>query len=240
MELISVVVPVYNRREVFLQSLTSLVSQTYPVLQIIVVDDGSSENIQSVFENVRATYEGEGRSFLFIRQENKGAPAARNRGLIEALGEYVIFWDADVIAQSDMLTSMHEALENNIDASFVYSNFLFGRKLFQGMAFSFEELKKKNYITTTSLIRKKDTIQWDESLKRFQDWDLWLTMAESGKKGEWIDKILFQVQATGGISSWLPSVAYTKLFRWLPGIRSKVADYERARQIILDKHTISD
>jgi glycosyltransferase involved in cell wall biosynthesis len=240
MELISVVVPVHNRREVFLQSLTSLVSQMYPVLQIIVVDDGSAEDVHSVFENVRVAYESERRSFVYIRQENKGAPAARNRGLVEASGEYVIFWDADVIAQSDMLTLMHGALQKNTEASFVYSNFLFGRKLFRGMLFSFDELKKKNFITTTSLIRKKDTIQWDESLKRFQDWDLWLTMAESGKKGEWIDKTLFQVQATGGISSWLPSFAYAKPFRWLPGIRSKVADYERARQIILHKHVILD
>lgn len=240
MELISVVVPVYNRREVFLHSLTSLVSQTYSVLQIIVVDDGSSEDVRSVFENVRTAYESEGRSFLYIRQENKGAPVARNRGLVEASGEFVIFWDADVIGEPKMLHTMYEALEKNKDASFAYSNFLFGKKLFRGMSFSFEELKKKNYITTTSLIRKKDSIQWDESLKRFQDWDLWLTIAESGKKGVWIDKTLFQVQATGGISSWLPSIAYAKPFRWLPGIRSKVADYELARQIILHKHVISD
>lgn len=240
MELISVVVPVYNRREVFLHSLTSLVSQTYPVLQIIVVDDGSSEDVRSVFENIRASYESEGRSFLFIRQENKGAPAARNRGLVEASGDFVMFWDADVIAVPDMLSSMHDALEENTDAAFAYSNFLFGKKLFRGMPFSFEELKNKNFITTTSLIRKKDMIQWDESLKRFQDWDLWLTMAESGKKGIWIDKTLFRVEATGSISSWLPSVAYRKPFRWLPGIRSKVADYERARQIILHKHLILD
>lgn len=236
MELISVVVPVYNRREVFLQSLTSLVSQTYSPLQIIVVDDGSSEDVRSVFENVRTTSESEARSFLYIRQENKGAPAARNRGLVEASGEYVIFWDADVIGTPEMIQVMHDALQKNTDASFAYSNFLFGKKLFRGMVFSFEELKKKNYITTTSLIRKKDMIQWDESLKRFQDWDLWLTMAESSKKGIWIDRVLFQVQTGGTISSWLPSLAYKKPFRWLPGISGKVQKYEEAKRLIFHKH----
>lgn len=236
MELISVIVPVYNRRDVFLKSLTSLVSQTYSSLQIIVVDDGSSEDIQTAFESIRPLYENKGRSFVYIRQENSGAPAARNRGFMEATGMYVIFWDADVIADPTMLQTMYDALQKNTDASFAYSNFLFGRKLFRGMPFSFKELQKKNYITTTSLVRSVDIIQWDESLKRFQDWDLWLTMAESGKIGVWIDKTLFQVETGGTISSWIPSFFYKKPFRWLPGIYSRVKKYEKAERVIFDKH----
>ncbi|HRH23220.1 MAG TPA: glycosyltransferase family A protein [Candidatus Magasanikbacteria bacterium] len=236
MELISVIVPVYNRRDVFLKSLTSLISQTYSSLQIIIVDDGSTEDIQTTFESVCALYENEQRSFLCIRQENRGAPAARNRGLREAVGTYVIFWDADVIADPHMLQTMYDTLQKNTNASFAYSNFLFGRKLFRGMSFSFEELKKKNYITTTSLIKTEDAVEWDESLKRFQDWDLWLTMAESGKSGIWIDKTLFKVEKGGTISSWLPSFAYNKPFRWLPGMYGRVKKYENAERVIFDKH----
>ncbi len=240
MELISVVIPVYNRIEIFFKSLESLVSQTYPQLQIIIVDDGSVEDVCSAFERVRATYEREGRSFVCIRQEkNNGAPAARNRGFREVEGEYVIFWDADVIARPTMLNTMYSVLHTQKDISFVYSNFLFGKKLFRGRAFSVSELYKKNFITTTSLMRVGDVVSWDESLKRFQDWDMWLTVVESGNRGEWIDQVLFQVSTGGTMSSWLPSFAYRIPFRWIPGLRTRVKKYEAAREIVLRKHSVS-
>ena len=236
MEHISVIVPVYNRGEIFEKSLQSIVQQTYHPLQIIVVDDGSTEDISIVFDRVKKKYEGAQHSFLYIRQKNSGAPAARNSGLAHATGGYVIFWDADTIGQPHMLEAMREALRKNLDASFAYSNFLLGKKLFRGIPFSFEQLKKQNFITTMSLIRRSAVIKWDETLKRFQDWDLWLTMAEQGRIGVWIDESLFQVVPGGTMSSWLPSVAYRAPFRWLPGISQKVKKYEEAKEVILNKH----
>ena len=56
--------------------------------------------------------------------------------------------------------------------------------------FDTQKLKQNNCILT-SLIRK-DAIKWDESLKRFQDWDLWLSMAEKGKTGVWVDEYLLR------------------------------------------------
>lgn len=239
MEHISVIVPVYNRAEIFGRSLQSIVEQTYRPIQIIVVDDGSTENIKDVFDRTKKKYESAHHSFLYIRQENKGASVARNSGLAHATGGYVIFWDADTIGQAHMLEHMRDALSRNTEASFAYSSFLLEKKLFRGIPFSFEELKKQNFITTMSLIRRSAVVKWDESLKRFQDWDLWLTMAEQGKKGVWIDEILFQVEGGGTISSWLPSFAYHVPFRWLPSIRDKVREYEAARKIIFNKHHVS-
>ena len=236
MEHISVIVPVYNRAEIFEKSLQSIVQQTYRPLQIIVVDDGSTEDISTVFDRVKKKYESAQHNFLYLRQENRGAPAARNAGLLHATGGYVIFWDADTIGQPRMLGAMREALRKNPDASFAYSNFLLGKKLFRGIPFSFEQLKKQNFITTMSLIRRSAVIKWDETLKRFQDWDLWLTMAEQDKTGVWIDESLFQVVPGGTISSWLPSFVYRAPFRWLPGISQKVRKYEEAKKIIFTKH----
>lgn len=238
MELISVVVPVYNRAKVFQKSLESLVAQTYRPLQIIVVDDGSIEDVKLIFEEAKEKYSHNDCTFTYLRQENAGAPSARNRGLKEVQGRYVIFWDADVIGEPTMLQEMHQALVLNPHASFTYSNFLLGRKLFHGTPFSYERLKKENYITTTSLIRRLDVIQWDESLKRFQDWDLWLTLTTQGKTGVWINKILFHAEAGGTISSWLPSIFYHIPFRWLPRIHEQVKKYEVAKQIIFTKHRL--
>lgn len=239
MEYISVVVPVYNRAQVFFRALESIAKQTYRPLQIIVVDDGSTEDIETVFGIISERHSSNECSFVYIRQENTGAPAARNRGFAEVKGEYVIFWDADIIGKANMLEVMHDILVKNSDASFAYSNFLLGRKLFRGIPFSHDALKKNNYITSTSLIRTADAVKWDESLKRFQDWDLWLTMAGQGKKGVWIDEILFQVEGGGTISSWLPSFAYRVPFRWLPSIYTKVKNYEAAREVLWYKHSIS-
>lgn len=238
MELISVVVPVYNRAGIFEETLRSIVSQTYRPLEIIVVDDGSHEDIRTIFDLFEAQHRNSRCTFQFFRQENRGAPAARNLGRAHATGEYIIFWDADTVGTGEMLEQMYRALQIHSDASFAYSNFLFGKKVIRGMDFSYEQLRKKNYIMSTSLIRTRDAVSWDESLKRFQDWDLWLTMAEEGKKGVWIDAVLFRVQAGGTMSSWLPSIAYRIPFRYIPFIRSRVLRHNESKWVVQQKHSL--
>jgi glycosyltransferase involved in cell wall biosynthesis len=179
-----------------------------------------------------------------FRQENKGAPSARNKGLEFAKGEYVIFWDADVVGRADMLQKMVDKLEVDKITSFVYCNHLLHisnniyhtTKKMCARAFDIESLKKVNYIHSTSLIRRQDAIKWDENLKRFQDWDLWLTMSEQGKKGVWLDEYLFEIISSGGMSRWLPSCAYKKPWKYLPWFRKEVRNYENAKRIIVEKH----
>ena len=98
----------------------------------------------------------------------------------------MIFWDADVIAEPDMLQKMYQTLQDHPGASFSYSNFYFGKKSMPAQTFNLQALQARNFIHSTSLIRREAVVSWDESLKRFQDWDLWLTMAEQGKTGIWI------------------------------------------------------
>lgn len=226
--LISIIIPVYNHEQALEKALGSIFEQTYKDIEVIVVDDGSEEVISpksKVISQMRV-----------IRQDHKGAAAARNRGLEEVKGEYVIFWDADVIAEPEMLEKMIRALRTNPEASFVYSNFYFGWKKMKGGSYEATKLQRNNYIHSTSLIRRKEAIQWDESLKRFQDWNYWLSMAEQGKKGIWIDEYLFRVLPGGTMSSWLPKLAYKKPWRWMPGIRGKVRRYEEAREVVMEKH----
>jgi glycosyltransferase involved in cell wall biosynthesis len=87
LELVSVVVPAYNAATFIAEALESVLSQTYTNIEIIVVDDGSTDDtnkIVSSFEKVR-----------YIKQENLGAAAARNRGISEAQGQFIAFIDAD-------------------------------------------------------------------------------------------------------------------------------------------------
>jgi len=233
--LISIIIPVYNQARELELALTSIEQQTYRNFEVIVVDDGSSPEFQISnfkFQNIR-----------IVRQPNQGAPAARNRGLEIAKGEYVIFWDADVVAEPVMLEKMKKALDENLNVSFVYCDFniqysMFNiQKIMKARQFNIAELKQNNFIHSTSLIRKADAIKWDESLKRFQDWDLWLTMTEHDKVGIYIPETLFTIIAKGQISAWLPRFAYKKPWKYLPYFNKRVKDYERAREIIIKKHS---
>ncbi|MFB6226682.1 MAG: glycosyltransferase family A protein [Candidatus Paceibacteria bacterium] len=231
MKTISVVMPVYNHHQKFKRSLDSVLNQSYPEVEIIVVDDGSSPSVASVLSDEDKN------KIKLIRQQNKGAPAARNKGLENVQGEFVIFFDSDVVAEKDMLKRMKLALDNHPEKSFSYCNYKYGFKKMPAREFSPQKLKQNNYIHTTSLIRTKDVVKWDENLDRFQDWDLWLTLLEQGKEGVWIDEYLFEILSKNdGMSEWLPSFAYHPPFSWVPGIKKKVQDYKQAKRRVEKKH----
>ena len=232
MQLISIIIPVYNHLSELKKTLQSIKQQTYGNFEVIIVDDGSAEPLEEKINKNDFNFD-----IYFFHQENMGAPAARNKGFEMSKGEFVIFWDADVIATPAMLRKMHNVLTIHPEASYVYADFFYGKKKMVSGKFDAARLKKMNYIMTTSLIRREDFVFWDESLKRFQDWDLWLTMLEKNKIGINIPEILFFIfPHKNGISSWLPSFAYKKPISFLPGIRKKVRAYEKAKQIIMKKH----
>jgi len=226
--MISIVIPVYNHQESLEKALASIEAQTYQDCEVIVVDDGSTEEVRLQTSNFRFPLH-------LVRQENKGAPAARNAGLALAKGEYVIFWDADVVGEPEMLEKMVSALAPQPEASIAYTNHYFGKKKMQAMEWNTDALMHHNYIHSTSLIRRDDALLWDESLKRFQDWDLWLSMSKVGKTGVWIDEYLFHVDTGGSMSTWLPRCAYKKPWRWVPGFAGKVRKYEEARDVVRPK-----
>ena len=233
-KLVSIIIPVYNRAEIFEKSFVSATQQNYENKEIVVINDGSTENIKNVIDIVNV--KNRNIEIKYFIQENSGAPSARNKGFVESKGDYVIFWDADIEAESDMLSKMVKVLDEKQDISFVYSSFNLGKKKMLAKKFSPIELQKNNYVHTSSLIRKEDFPMFDEKLKRFQDWDLWLTMVENGKKGKWIDESLFTIISTGIISGWLPSFAYKKPWKYLPWWSEKIEKYENAKKIILEKH----
>src|SRR2546425_8625651 len=87
-ELVSCIVPVFNGEHYLREALESILQQTYRPLEIIVIDDGSTDNSAVVV----ASY---GEQIIYLRQVNSGPAAARNRGLQEARGEFIAFLDQD-------------------------------------------------------------------------------------------------------------------------------------------------
>lgn len=233
-ELISIIIPVYNRKEIFKKALISVLKQTYKNIEVIVVDDGSKKELQN--EDCKLQ---NGREVILFSQNNKGASVARNKGFELSGGEYVIFWDADIIGNPCMIEKMYKSLQNNPNASYVYCNHYLGNKKIKSHEFDELLLQKNNYISTMCLIRRTDFIGFDENLKRFQDWDLWLSMLEQNKKGVWLDEFLFKAYPCGTMSKWLPSFAYKKPWCYLPWISSLVRKYNEAKKIIVEKHSLN-
>lgn len=231
---ISIIIPTYQHAHSLPFCLASVFAQTYSPIEVIVVDDGSTDGTADLL----ASY---GDKIKVIRQENKGANPARNRGFKEAAGELVIFCDADVIMQPAMLEKMQAALTAHHEASYAYSGFKFGWKTFRGKVFDAAALRSMNFIHTTSLIRRNDFPGFDETIRRLQDWDVWLTMLEAGKSGTLVPEVLFRVRIDGASrigSSWLPKFVYALPWSKLPWSPKRIRNYELARQIIIAKHSL--
>lgn len=232
--LISVVIPAFNSEKTIENCLASVFKQSHKGVEIIVVNDGSSDD---TLAKLRPYWE-RGR-IKVINQANKGAPAARNRGFREARGEYVIFCDADIIFKKQALKKMLLVLWRHPEASYAYSSFKLKHKRFHLHPFDAEKLKQINYIHTTSLIRSEHFPDFDESLERFQDWDLWLTMLEQGREGVWVPEFLFKIISKGVISAWMPKAFYKipwDSLGWKPKAMEK---YEQAKKVIEEKHNLT-
>ncbi len=107
--LVSIIIPVYNAERYIAQTITSAINQTWPNKEIIIVDDGSADNslaIAKTFENDH---------IQVLSQANKGASAARNKGLSLANGDYIQFLDADDLLSEDKITIQMEAIGSQDD-----------------------------------------------------------------------------------------------------------------------------
>ena len=107
--LISVIVPIYNAEQYIDRCIKSILKQTYSNLEVLLIDDGSSDGSSSICKQ----YELSDNRVHYYHQHNSGVSAARNKGLDIAKGEYIGFCDADDWIESDM----YEVLYSMINSS---------------------------------------------------------------------------------------------------------------------------
>uniref|UniRef100_B8HPX7 Glycosyl transferase family 2 n=1 Tax=Cyanothece sp. (strain PCC 7425 / ATCC 29141) TaxID=395961 RepID=B8HPX7_CYAP4 len=112
--LISVIIPVYNRDRYLAEAIESVLNQTYPAIDLIVVDDGSSDRSAEVAQRYPLTY---------VYQSNQGISAARNAGVALAKGNFIAFLDSDDIWVIDKLSKQMDvfAADSELEAVFGYA-----------------------------------------------------------------------------------------------------------------------
>lgn len=232
---IAVVIPCFNHAYILRRTLEGLATQTLQPAEVVVIDDGSSDQSEPVVRDFMSRL-----PIAFTKlQHNHGAPFARNEGAKLTTSPFLLFLDADAALVPHALETFSKTLRNHPEADVAYSNFLWGTKRFRGRPFDAEELKRRNYIHTSSLVRRGAFPGFDESLKKFQDWDVWLTMSERGSKGVWIDEDLYRIEPRRqGISRWMPRIAYVIPWRRLGFEPKEITSYRDAEAIVRKKHGI--
>lgn len=189
----SVIIPTYNRSKFLTDTINSVLNQTIEDLEVIVCDDGSTDNSKQVVEKIAKL----DKRVRWLPGKHAGRPApARNRGIKEAKGEWIAFLDDDDTWISDKLEKQLQYAENN-NYSFVCTNGF--RKIGDDIkdnllkvdekSFNFETLIKTNYVINSSVIVKKSLLEKvslvpeSKYMKAVEDYGLWLRIALKEKIG---------------------------------------------------------
>ena len=184
--LVSVVLPTYNCARFLPESVGAVLSQTYTHYEVIVVDDGSTDNTKDVLNPFM-------QKIRYIKlEQNKGLPVARNTGIQSARGKYVAFIDADDLWLPEKLQTDIEYFETHPEVSMVYSKHInidekgrvvngsVKKQLPSGNVFT-QLFSEQNFVIASSVVVRKNVFEttglFDEQLFNCQDWDLWLRIA---------------------------------------------------------------
>ena len=191
---ISVIMAVYNTAQFLEESIESILNQTYPNFEFIIVYDVSTDNSKEIIEKYMKT----DNRIIFIENEKKlGVAAARNRGLEIAKGQYIAIMDSDDISMPDRLKKEYLFLENNKDVYLVGSN---GIRIDEEGEYLADDLhgenpmnglhKGKVCIIHTSIMFRNKKIMYREKFHYAEDYDLYLRLLSCGLKLVNIDEIL--------------------------------------------------
>ena len=182
--LVSIVVISHNYERFLAEALESALAQTYSNCEVIVIDDGSTDNSVEVAQR----YADRAR---LIAQTNAGVERAGNRAAREAKGDYLVRLDADDVLEPTYVEELLRALHRSPDAAYAYSRarvFGAGTKQPYCMPFSAYVLTRRtNYIYTSALVARDDFLRvggYSENLGEHahEDWDLWLKLLAAASR----------------------------------------------------------
>ncbi|MGH2343358.1 glycosyltransferase (plasmid) [Segnochrobactraceae bacterium EtOH-i3] len=184
--LVSIIMPMFNRAGIVGEAIASVLTQTYPHFELIVVDDGSSDNSVQVVRGI-----DDARIRLIELEENSGVTVARNTALRAAKGDFIAYLDSDNTWDIRFLAAHVGAFLDLPEADMIYSGvLLYSGNTTEPYAIRYGHLHRsllenRNYIDNNIIFHRRDfldkIIGFDESLRRYVDWDLILRATEVGR-----------------------------------------------------------
>lgn len=108
---VTIIVPVYNTEKELKSTLDSLINQTYSDIEILIINDGSTDNSEKIIYE----YKEKTDKIVYIKKENTGIADTRNLGISKATGDYILFVDSDDYISEDLIEKLRKYMEQNID-----------------------------------------------------------------------------------------------------------------------------
>ena len=210
--LVSVIIPTYNRKKTILSAIYSVLKQTYTKLEVIVVDDGSTDGTG---ELIKKTIKDERLVYIKLKK-NKGQSAARNVGVKRSIGEIIAFQDSDDIwDESKLELQIKKMQDTNYDL--IYCAYEYyerdGKKIIVPNTTRVKELEgyiynslcNGNKIGTPTMIMKRDTFEkmggFDESLRSLEDWDFVLRYSQEYTIGYYDGALVHVTKESQGVNA---------------------------------------
>lgn len=199
MSKVSIIIPCYNQGEYVSDAIESSINQSYNDIEIIVVNDASSDDSANIINSYAEKYE----NIKFINNpKNKGVIFCRNLAVENATGEFILPLDADDRIAPEYVEKAVKVFSSNPEIKIVYCrSMLFGNKNeeFKLQKISLENIVLANCIPNSAKFKKSDFISvngYKSYMKKgWEDWDLWLSIIETAKNKKdcvyRIDEILF-------------------------------------------------
>jgi len=226
---VSVVLPTYNQAEYLPQALGSVLNQTYLDYELIVVNDGSSDDTPRILDEYQQRH-----GFAVVHQENRKLPRALNTGFRLARGQYLTWTSSDNIMLPHMLEVLVDALNRHPQVGLVYADWEViderGRVIGTVRTLDFDRhlLMRTNYINACFLYRHvcQETVGlYDPRYIHAEDWEYWLRLSRSFDMMR-VSRVLYQYRIHGG--SLTTSKVLTQAEGQSEGYRKLMADL-RAR-----------
>ena len=224
-EMVSVIIPTYNREAVIGRAIESVLKQTYPHFELIIIDDGSTDQTKQVVEQIV-----DERIRYILLEENGGVGHARNVGIAEAKYDYIAFLDSD---DEWLPQKLELQMEKLLDSStgfgavycrmggndrtgkpYIFPPYNMERSILEGKLFP--NMLMQNLIGTPTVLVRRDCIEkvggFKEALICLEDWEWILRIAREYRIG-FVDKVLLEVhRMAGSVSTQLGGHIVTRCY----------------------------
>ncbi|WP_170975387.1 glycosyltransferase [Martelella alba] len=180
-KLVSVYIPTHNRSKLLERALLSVLNQDYEYLEILICDDGSSDNTHSLVENYKKKYQ----NIIYLKNDQpKGACAARNLGIFAAKGIYITGLDDDDEFVNNRISTFVDFFEKNtyefICSGITFKNGNHSKSGYdQEKVILLDDLLYENIVGSQVFTKRENLVSiggFDESFKAWQDYDAWLRL----------------------------------------------------------------